>query len=432
MTSRGFQSYRKYVNPVLAQMLELTGMDARFVRASGCTLWDERGEAYLDFSSGSGSFNLGHNDPFVVEAVIETLRREPPQVYTITASPHMGELAERLATLAGPGFDYAFIANSGTEAVEGALKLARASTGRATIVYCENAYHGTTLGSLSLMERGPFRDPFGPLLTDCVQIPFNDLGMLQDVLDARECAAFVVEPIQAEGGIQPPGPGYLRQAAELCRRAGTLLVLDEIQVGLGRTGSMFAFQDEGMAPDILTLAKALGGGVMPVGAYVSRRELYERAYGNFALCESHNSTFGGNTLSCRAALAALERLSAADLLEHVRTEGTYLFNCLEDTIGRSPLVRDIRGRGLLVGVEFAPVDHPQLQWANLEVPEFADQGMVGQLIMKRLFDHRVLTHTCAHNWQVLKLEPPLVISRAEVDQCVAAMCDAVKWLESIA
>jgi putrescine aminotransferase len=343
----------------------------------------------------------------------------------------MGDLAERLTTLAGPGFDHAFIANSGTEAIEGALKLARASTRRTTFVYCENAYHGTTLGSLSLMERGPFRDPFEPLLPDCVKIPFNELGALETALNAHDCAAFVVEPIQAEGGIHPPGPGYLKQAAELCRQAGTLLILDEIQVGLGRTGSLFVFQDEDMTPDILTLAKALGGGVMPVGAYVTRRELYERAYGNFALCESHNSTFGGNTLSCRAASAALERLSAPDLLEHVRAEGAYFVDRLNETIGRSPLVRDVRGRGLLVGVEFSQVDHPQLQWANLDLLDFDGQGMVGQLVMKRLFDRRVLTHTCAHDWQVLKLEPPLVVSRDEVDRCVAALCDAVQWLESI-
>ncbi|MDA8115789.1 MAG: aspartate aminotransferase family protein [Actinomycetota bacterium] len=428
---RGFQSYKDLVNPVLVQLLELTGMDARFVRASGCSLWDDRGQEFLDFFSGSGTFNLGHNSPAVIEAVTEALGQELPWIYGIAASPHMGELAEALTVLAGPTFNHVFLSNSGTEAVEGSLKLARACTRRPTIVYCENAYHGTTLGSLSLMESGPFREPFEPLLRNCVKIPFNNLEALGEALNANECAAFVVEPIQAEGGIRLPEDGFLKHAAELCQSAGTLLVLDEIQTGMGRTGSLFSFQSGGVIPDIFTLAKALGGGMMPIGAYVTRRELYDRAYGTYSRCESHHSTFGGNTLSCRAALAAIDGLSAPELLAHVDEEGAYLLDCLRQSVGGSPLVKAIRGRGLLIGIEFAAVDHPQLQWDNLDVPDFAGRNMVAQLIMKRLFDQRILTQTCVHAWQVLKLEPPLVVTRAQVERCVTAIVDAVRWLESI-
>jgi putrescine aminotransferase len=427
----GFRSYRDYVNPVLVQLLELTGMDARFVRASGCSLWDDRGQEFLDFFAGSGTFNLGHNCPEVVAAVAEALGREAPWIYGIAASPHMGDLAEALISAAGPPFGHVFLSNSGTEAIEGAVKLARASTGRSGVVYCENAYHGTTLGSLSLMEIGPFRDPFEPLLPGCLKIPFNDLTALQTALETGECAAFVVEPIQAEGGIRLPVSGYLKEAARLCHEFGTLLVLDEIQTGMGRTGAFLCFQSEGVIPDVVTVAKALGGGVMPIGAYVARRELYDRAYGTYAHCESHHSTFGGNTLACRAALAALDRLCATELLEQVRREGSYLQQCLAEFIGGSPLVAEVRGRGLLVGIEFAPVDHPQLQWDNLDVPDFQGRSMVAQLVMKRLFSQRILTETCVHAWNVLKLEPPLIVTRAEIERCVAAVADAVRWLESV-
>lgn len=427
----GFKAYRRHVNPALAQLLEMTGMNIRFVRASGCLLHDDQGREYLDFFSGSGTFNLGHNPAPITEAVAAALREQPLQIYGTAINPFAGELAERLTTQAGDPFEIAFFTNSGSEAVEGALKLARAATGRSQLVYCQNAYHGTTMGSLSCMESGIFRDPFEPLLPGCHKIPFNDPEALEHTLAARECAAFILEPVQAEGGVILPAPGYLTKAAELCRHAGTILILDEIQTGLGRTGPFFAFQDESAIPGIVTVAKALGGGILPAGAYLTSREIHRQAYGSFARCESHHTTFGGNTLACRAALAALDRLGDPQLHRQVREAGDYFLAALQNRLGNSPLVRSIRGRGLLAGVEFAPSGHPQLQWQELGIPDLTGRDMTSQLIMKRMLDHGVLTQPCAHAWQVLKLEPPLIVHRTQLDRCVEVLEEAVRWLESI-
>ncbi len=427
----GFEAYRKHVNPVLAQIEDMAGLSRRFVRAEGCCLWDDQGNKYLDFISGHGSFNLGHNHPAVAKSVAEEVMGELPQIYGLGPSPHMGELAAKLARLAREPFEIAFFSNSGTEAVEGALKIARAATRRSKIVYCHQAYHGMTLGSLSMIAAGPWRDPFEPLLPDFIAIPFNDLPALETVLKEHDCAGFVVEPVQAEGGVCVPAQDYLDQAGELCRKYGALLILDEVQTGLGRTGSLFAFQGTHAVPDVFTLAKSLGGGIMPVGAYLTTREIFDAAYGSYEMCAGHHSTFGGNTLSCRVALQAVDLLSSHELLAKVRGNGEYFIRTLGKKLERYPLVRDIRGKGLLIGIEFAQSDHPWLSWENLGLPEFTGQNAIPSLVMKHLLKNRITTQICGHNWNVLKIEPPLIVEQEEIDRFIEAMDEAVKWVESI-
>lgn len=428
----GFDAYQRHVNPVLAQLEKIAGMDGRFVRAEGCRMWDDRGNEYLDFIAGHGAFNLGHNHPEIIKCIKENLSENLPQIYGTGASPHMGELAAKLTDLAGDPFEIAFFANSGTEAVEGALKIARAATGRPVAVYCHNAYHGATMGSLSMIGKGPLRDPFEPLLPGFVSVPFNDLEALEEALKTHECAAFVTEPIQAEGGVNTPMPGYLKRAGELCRKHGALFILDEVQTGLGRTGALFAFQDEDVVPDILVLAKSLGGGILPIGAYATSRDIFDRAYGTYETCISHHSTFGGNSICCQAAGRALELLASDDFLKAARKNGSRFIQALRDRFGENPLIAGIRGRGLLIGIEFAESDHPWLSWENLGLPEFAGHNALPSLAMKRLFKNRIVTQICGLNWNVLKAEPPLTIRPGELDRFVKELSETVDWIASIA
>lgn len=428
----GFRLYSKHVNPVFAQLLEMTGMNPEFVRAEGCRIIDKKGNEYLDFLSGYGTFNLGHNHPEIVECVSGKARENLLQVYGSEASPYMGELAEKLVSAAGAPFEICFFSNSGTEAVEGALKIARAATGRSKMAYCRNAYHGTTLGSLSMMGDGPVREPFGPLLPGFTALPFGDAVALEEAMSSGDYAAFVTEPVQAEGGVNIPVDGYLKTAAAICRQYGALFILDEVQTGMGRTGTLFAFQGEDVTPDVLTVAKSLGGGIMPIGAYVTTREVYERAYGTYELCSAHHSTFGGCSLACCAAMRALNIANNEKFLRNVDENGTYLMSSLKETVGRSALVKEIRGRGLLIGVEFGPLDNPQLQWENLGMPDFEGRTMSALLVARYLLGRKILAQVYGHNWNVLRVEPPLVMGRGDMDIFVKEAAGAVEWLKSIA
>lgn len=241
----------------------------------------------------------------------------------------------------------------------------------------------------------------------------------------------MTEPIQAEGGINVPAPDYLQEAGELCRQYGTLLIIDEIQTGLGRTGSFCAFQEDGAVPDIFTVAKSLGGGIMPIGAYVTNKEVFERAYGTYELCMAHHSTFGGNSLCCRVAIRALELLTEPDFLAAARASGEYLLCGLRELCGGNPNVYDIRGRGLLIGIEFNEPDHPWLSWDSLGLPGFTGHNAVPSLIMKQMMKQNILVRVCGHNWNVLKIEPPLTIEQREIDEFLAGLETALGWLGSV-
>ncbi len=302
-----------------------------------------------------------------------------------------------------------FFANSGTEATEAAIKFVRAATGRPGLVYCDHAFHGLTNGSLSLNGDGIFRTGFEPLLPQCRVVPFNDLDALERALALRDVAAFIVEPIQGKG-VNMPADGYLQEAARLCRRHGTLFVADEIQTGLGRTGRFLAVEHWGVEPDVVLLAKALSGGHVPVGAVLMRKGIYDKVFDRIDRAVVHGSTFAKNDLAMAAGLATLEVMRNEDLIARAERHGVRLREGLERLVGRSEFVRDVRGKGLMIGIEFGSPASLKLK-ASWNLIETAKEGLFCQLITIPLFrDHKILTQVAGHGSHTVKLLPPLVIT----------------------
>jgi len=315
----------------------------------------------------------------------------------------LGRAARRLAELSPGDLQISFWCNSGTEAIEGAIKLARAATGRAKIVSTIDAYHGKTLGALSVSGREPFQSKFRPLLADSVVVPYGDAGALLPALN--DAAAFVIEPIQAEGGVNVPPAGYLSAVRELCDRTGALFIADEVQTGLGRCGYRFACDRDGVVPDVLTLAKGLSGGVIPVGAFIARPAVWLRAFGDAPLV--HTSTFGGSEIACAAALAAMDVMDAERLVERARERGEELLAGARAIAADYPVVvREARGLGLLVGVELTHDGY-----GGFIIPEMLKAG--------------VTVAWTLNQQRVIRLEPPLIVSAAEVARALAALGDAV-------
>ncbi|WP_018131014.1 aspartate aminotransferase family protein [Effusibacillus pohliae] len=395
--------YEAYVNPGLARLLRLMGLSSVEREAAGSIVTDWEGRRMIDCVGGYGTFAFGHKHPRIVQAVEEQLRKMPLSSKIMLCEP-MADLAERMARITPGDLTYTFVCNSGTEAVEGAIKLARIATGKPKIVSMLNSFHGKTLGALSASGKDTYREPFAPLLGGFVHVPFGDLDRLEAAIDDAT-AAVILEPIQGEAGIIVPPAGYLRQVRELCDRKGVLLIADEVQTGMGRTGRVFACEEEGVVPDILCLAKALGGGVMPIGAFVARPRLYD-AYKDAPLL--HTSTFGGNPLACAAANAAIDLLLEEKLHEQAAVKGTYLLTKLRLTADQYPgTVADIRGRGLMIGVEFA-------------------NEAIGGVAMAELIEQGVLTAFALNNLRVTRIEPPLTITKQEIDQVVDAFAKALE------
>ncbi|MDE2573216.1 MAG: aspartate aminotransferase family protein [bacterium] len=390
-------NYRDFVNPPLARVMKLSG-SAVEVRASGTTIYDQNGKAYLDFAGGYGVFTLGHSHPKVVAAVQRQLEHISLSG-KVFFNPLLGRVARRLAELAPGDLRISFFANSGTEAVEGALKLAKAATHRHKIVSTTNAYHGKTLGALTATGRDYFRSEYQPLVPEFEHVAFGDAQALEGAL--RDAAAFIVEPVQGEGGVNVPPRGYLKRVRELCDQYGALMIVDEVQTGLGRCGFRFAVDEEGVVPDIMTLAKGLSGGIVPVGAYIARPDCWNAAYAKQPLM--HTSTFGGGELACAAALAALEVMEEEHLVENARERGSQLIDGARAIAEEFPeVVREVRGKGLLVGVELT------------------SEGYAGAIIPEML--HQGVTAAWTLNMQrVIRLEPPLVVTAAEVERALEAL-----------
>jgi putrescine aminotransferase len=392
-----FADYREYINPPLARVMKFSGAPVA-VRAHGTTIWDENGKAYLDFAGGYGVFTLGHTHPRVVAAVKRQLDAMALSSKTMF-EPAAGRLARKLAELTPGDLRYSFFCNSGAEAIEGAIKLARAATGRSAFVATEGAYHGKTYGALSVSGSPQYREPFEPLLPGVRHVPFGDAAALAAAIDGA--AAFVVEPVQGEGGVNLPPAGYLHEVRAICDRAGAVLIVDEVQTGLGRCGELFACDREGIVPDVLTLAKGLSGGVVPIGAYVARPAVWQAAYGKAPLL--HTSTFGGSPLACAAALEALQVLIDEDLVVNARARGAQLLAGAQAIACEFPeIIAEARGLGLLTGVELRAEG-----FAGTILPEMLRAGVTAAWTLNRQ--------------RVIRLEPPLIVSAAEVDAGLAAL-----------
>ena len=424
-----FQAFGQYVNPPLGRFLSLSGRDQRFVKAQGCTLETEGRDVYTDWLSGFGSLNLGHNPPALLEALKNHLSLGAPNLYIEALNPFAARLAERLARAAGASFETCYFCNSGTEAVEAAVKLAMAATRRRGIVYCQGAYHGTTLGSLSMMAGGEYRRPFEPLLPGFREIPFNDLRALAQALE-DEPAAFVLEPVQIESGLRVLDPGFLADARRLCAENGTLLILDEVQTGMGRTGRLFCFQEEGAPPDVLVLAKSLGGGVIPLGAIVIGKGFFQKAYGDPLMCEVHNSTFGGNTLACRMGWETLNILESPGFLEEAARRGAALADLLRSAIGSHPLVSRVVFKGLLGGISVREADHPWFSWSHWGLEEFCERPATGALLVHRMLRRKFLVQICGHDWSTVRVEPPLIVSAQECEKFAEALKEELDWIHA--
>jgi ornithine--oxo-acid transaminase len=399
---------QKILNEQMVHVLKTIGFDKRYQRGLGQYLYDEQGERYLDLLSGWGVFAVGRNHPTVREALSAVLDSELPNLVQMGVSALSGVLAERLLKFV-PHLDKVFFSNSGTEAVESAIKFARAATRRSGIVYCSHAFHGLTYGSLSLNGDQNFRAGFGPLLPECAEVPFNDLAALEQALASRTVAAYFVEPIQGKGVVLPDD-GYLQGALELCRKYGTLFVADEIQTGLGRTGRFLASEHWGVEPDMVLLAKALSGGQVPVGAVLTHKWVFDKVFNSMVRAVVHGSTFSKNDLAMAAGLATLQVIESERLIEKSAQRGERLLRFFEELSRRHELIRSVRGKGLMIGIEFGPPGSARLR-ASWNLLETASSGLFCQLIVIPLFnDHKLLTQVAGHGNHTIKLLPTLTIS----------------------
>lgn len=418
-----FALHERYLNTQHAKVLRTIGFDRRYVRGQGPYLWDDEGNRYLDLLSGYGVFALGRNHPAVVAALREVLEGELPSLVQMDVSLLAGILAERLVATFPGGLDKVFFANSGAEAVEAAIKFARYATGRSGIVYCEHAFHGLTMGAVSLNGDDIFQQGFGPLLPGCRRIPFNDLAALERALAARDVAAFVVEPIQGHG-VHVSGPDYLREAARLCKQHGTLFVADEVQTGLGRTGRMWAVEHWGVEPDMILMAKALSGGFVPVGAVGLRKDVFDKLFSSMIRAPIHGSTFSKNNLAMAAGIATLRVMKEENLVEHAAKLGEALIADLRALIGRHEFLHEVRGKGMMIALEFGEPRSLSLR-AAWKLLEAAQPGLFSQMITIPLFQrHRILSQVAGHNTNVVKFLPPLVIGE-EDRRAIRAACDEV-------
>lgn len=416
---RNFELHDRYLNAQMVRVLRTLDFDRTYVRARGAYLYDDRGDAYLDLLSGWGVFAVGHNHPVVAGALREVLESELPSLVQMDASLLAGILAERFVETLPDGLEKVVFANSGSESVEAAIKFARHATGRPGIVYCDHAFHGLTLGSLSLNGDEIFRQGFGPLLPETHRIPFDDLEALERVLSRNDIAAFVVEPIQGHG-VNVPTDEYLPEAARLCRAHGALFVADEVQTGLGRTGRMWAVEHWGVEPDILCSAKALSGGYVPVGAVAMRRPIFDSVYSNMVRAPVHGSTFSKNNLAMAAGIATLEVIRDENLVENAAKVGEGLLDDLRAMVDRFSFMKEVRGKGCMQAVEFASPSglRHRAAWKLLDS---AQKGLFAQLVVVPLFQHhRILCQTSGHDAATVKFLPPLVIGDGERNRVAAA------------
>jgi len=400
------EKYQRYLSPGLPNLLKFMGFGTISESTDGMYLRDVEGNEWLDFLGGLGVFSLGHRHPAVVAAVREQLDKQPLTI-PIFFNQLQADLAELLAEVLPGRLQYSFFCSSGTEAVEGALKLARVCTGRTEVISAERSYHGKTLGSLSASGRELYKTPFEPLVPDFRQVPFGDLAAMDAAISERT-AAVILEPIQGEGGVVVPPADYLLGVRHLCTQRGALLIADEVQTGFGRTGKMFAVEHYGVEPDMMCLAKALGGGVMPLGAFCGTPEVWEPFRARPWL---HTSTFGspgGNPLACAAGIAAIRVYREERVSERAAELGDYFLDRLHELQAEFPTaIREVRGKGLLLGLEFADEDVAGLT--------------IAAVARRRLVVAYYLSNPC-----VFRFEPPLIVTREQIDRAVTAFRESLE------
>jgi ornithine--oxo-acid transaminase len=420
----------RHLNPQMGRILRTLGFDKSWVAGDRAYLIDSDGERYLDLISGYGVFALGRNHADVIAAVQDVLAAGTANLPQLGVTLLNGVLAEQLLARAPDSVAAMVPANTGTEAVEAAMKIARAATGRPRLLHADHAFHGLTLGALSLNGNAEFRAGFGPFLPGCDPVPFGDLAALERELGRGDVAAMIVEPVQGKGVHLPPD-GYLSAAQRLCRQAGALFVCDEVQTGLGRTGRFLALEHWDLAPDMICLAKALSGGFVPIGAVLVSRDAFDRVFDGMERAVRHGSTFGTNDLAAAAALATLRVLDRDGLVAHAERMGTLLLELTRPLIERHEVVRDVRGLGLMWAIELGPPARPTGR-SVFNAVERAQPGLFAQLITVPLFhEHRILCQVAGHRMNVVKALPSLLIEEGEVRRFAAALEEVVAGAERV-
>ena len=419
-----FALHEDHLNTQMVRVLKTIGYDRVYTRAQGPYLYDNAGQEYLDLLSGFGVYALGRNHPTVIQALQDVLTGELPDMVQMDVSLLSGLLAEAILKHCPDHLTKMFFCNSGTEAVEAAIKFARYTTKRDGVVYCDHGYHGLTLGALSLNGENVFREGFGPLLPGCTSVPFNDLSALEKALKNKDVAAFIVEPIQGKG-VNMPADDFLPEAQKLCQKYGTLFVADEIQTGIGRTGKFWAIEHWGVVPDMICMAKALSGGFIPVGGVAMSAKVMDAVFNRMDRAVVHGSTFSKNNMAMAAGLAALKVIEEEKLIENAARQGDKLQAGMKKLIEKYEFFHSVRGKGLMIAMEFGAPQSLKLKaaWAMLET---ANKGLFSQMITIPLFkNHRILSQVAGHGMNVVKFLPPLVISDRDSDWILDALDDVI-------
>jgi len=418
-----YDLHTRYISPHMARVQQIIGFDKIYTRGQGAYLWDEDGTRYLDLLSGYSVFNLGRSHPAIKQALIEFLSLDRPTLVKMDCPLLAGLLAEQLVKHMTPGLEAIFFANSGADAVDTAVKFARCATGRPRVLYLDHSFHGLTLGTLSINGGEAFRKGFAPLIPDTTAVQMNDLAALERELRKGDVAAFIVEPIQGKG-VYIPDESYLPEAQRLCRKHGALFICDEVQVGLGRAGRFLCCEHWNLEPDMVTIAKSLGGGYLPVSAVIMRRGINNKVFGTLKRAQVHSTTFGQNDMGMAAGLATLAVMEQEKIVERSAAVGAELLARLSALKERHEIIADVRGRGLIVGIEFRSPKALALKaaWTAIEA---AENGLFTQLVVMSLMrDHHILTQVGGPGVNIIKLLPPLIIGDEEVEAIVSAF-DAV-------
>jgi len=414
-----FELHEKHLNNQMVKVLKTIGYDRNYKKAVGQYLYDYEGNEYLDLLSGFGVFAIGRNHPTVIKALQETLTSELPNLVQMDVSLLSGLLAKKLLQTVPDNLNRMFFCNSGSEAVEAAIKFARYATRRPQILYCEHSFHGLTLGSLSLNGEKIFTDGFGALLPDCKSVPFNDLAALENALRHKNVAAFIVEPIQGKG-VNVPDDDYLSGVEQLCRKYGTLFVADEIQTGIGRTGRFWAIDHWNVNPDMILMAKALSGGFIPVGGVAMTEKVMDAVFNRMDRAVVHGSTFSKNNMAMAAGLATLQVIEDEKLTENSAEKGKMIIDGINAMTGKYEFLQEARGKGLMIAIEFHAPRSLSLKaaWTMLEA---ANKGLFCQMITIPLFkEHRILSQVAGHGMNVVKLLPPLNLNDMDCRKILAA------------
>jgi ornithine--oxo-acid transaminase len=419
--------HKQHINPQMSEVLRIIGFDKTYVKAQGCSLWDQNGTEYSDFLGGYSVFSLGHNNPELIEILKDTLGSQWPNLVQMDSPPLSGVLAKKLCDRDPTGrLQYAYFGNSGAEAVECAIKFARAATKRPRLISIEGGFHGLSMGALSLCGDNSWKEGFGPFLPGCSQIPFGDVAALENELRSKDVAALIMEPIQGEGGVREWTQTQWDDIQKLCRKYGTLLILDEIQTGMGRTGKFFAYEHWGIEPDLVCLSKALTNGMVPCSVTLGTKKVFEAVYNRLDRCMVHSSTFSENNLAMAAALGVLDQLESRNLISRCERLGEQVRSKLTTALTEFDLVKEVRGRGLMFAVEFGAPKQFKLKMAWTLLNQ-ANKGLFGQMITTPLLaKHHFLTQVAGHNLNVLKLSPPLIVKEEQLDRFVTSLTSVVE------